>query len=108
MSTLYDAEVTVFGLTIELDIEVDITTDPGVHRTANGDGCPPTVEVNGFEIDEDFALAQLMVAYAQCDVVSRPFGITFGQEAEIRKAIAEAVLRVVEAAEIPDEEEDSE
>ena len=106
--TLPDQDVTVYGLTITLDIEVQLDGGSPAMNAIDRDtvGLSASLEVEGFEFCEDDALAQLMMAYVECDIAVRPFGITFGQESEIRKAIAEAVLAVVEKAEITEEEVD--
>lgn len=42
-------------VTIEVDVVIDVTMedDPGVHRTPNGDGCPPSSDVVGIETRYD-------------------------------------------------------
>lgn len=90
-TSLVAHEVTVYGLTITLDIDVEWTSDPGVWRRADGSGEPPSFEIDGFEIDEDQALVELLLAWADCDPTERSLDMALASEAEMKHRIAQAV-----------------
>ena|GEM_PF-6743919 len=95
-TTLIGHEVTVYGFTITLDIDVEWTRDPGVWRRADGSGEPPSFDIDGFEIDEDQALVELLLAWADCDPTERPVDMALASEAEMKHQIAQAVANRVD------------
>lgn len=105
-TTLVNQEVTVWDYTLTLDIEVAWTKDAGTRYLPGGAGDPPSVEVDGFEFDEDAALAQLLDLWADSDPRERHPDVALASVAEMRLRIAEAVRDVAYGTEDHELEDD--
>jgi len=93
-TTLVNQQVTVWDYTLTLDIEVEWTKDAGTRHLPSGAGDPPSVEIDGFEYDEDAALAELLDLWANSDPRERHPDVALASVEEMRLQIAEAVRRV--------------
>lgn len=105
-TTLVNQEVTVWDYTLTMDIEVAWTKDAGHRYLPGGAGDPPSVEVDGFEYDEDAALAELLDLWADSDPRERHPDVALASVQEMRFQINEAVRRVAdgkEQNELPDD-----
>jgi len=93
-TTLVNQQVTVWDYTLTMDIEVEWTKDAGTRYLPSGAGDPPSVEIDGFEYDEDSALAELLDLWANSDPRERHPDVALASVEEMRLQIAEAVRRV--------------
>lgn len=98
ITTLYDQEVEVFGYLLTLDIDVDFSRDRARGALDRASvGVDTTIEVNGFEFNEEAALDQLLRCFIESGPIERPMEMVVLDEEDIRAAIAAGVQRVVDA-----------
>jgi hypothetical protein len=109
-TTTTTIEVTPCGIPVEIEIEISWTRDPGVWRDKNGDGCPPSDDIEGWEYDEPQAVADFWAAvdeegeYTTKGVIAQ----LAEKRQSVREAIAAQVASAVETVELVDDGEDDE
>jgi len=102
-TTIANQEITVYGLTITLDIEVAWTSDPGVWRRSDGSGEPPSIEIDEIGFDEDEAIKDLLFEWLDCDPARRPPEIAQHTMSAMLATITQAVSDYVDTADLPDD-----
>lgn len=90
-TTLHDQTVRLFGVEFTIDIEVHWSRSLAPTHTHNGHGDPPTIEVDGFEVDEDEAFARWCTGYFQLPPTERDRTPLEHDDYWISQAIAEQV-----------------
>lgn len=94
-TTICGQEITVYGFTITMDIEVAWTTCP--HDE------PPSIEIEQIGFDEDQALSDLLHEWADCDPARRPVEMAFATASDMISAITQAVSDYVDSCQLPDD-----